>query len=510
MNKFKEKMTLNPVMTFLILILGTIVLSGFLNLIGFEATYNKLDIETGEYIATSESVESLLSLSGIKYIFTSTVSNFTAFTPLSTIIIVLIGIGIMEKSGFIKTTFTILTKYCKKYTITFVLVLMSILFSIMGDIGYAVMIPLAALMFSYGRRNPLLGIVTVFAGLTCGSGINILFTAVDSEMLTYTLANAHLIDSGYTLDTNCIVFIMTIAVILCAIIITLLAEKIGYSQVEKYEYKEEKKELRLGKREYRGLIFSITAGAIYLLIFIYNIIPGLPLSGNLLDYSQNFYIDKLFSYNSFFSNGFVFIVTMFFIILGLFYGIGAKTIKNNNDFCEDLTHSLDGTGRTLILILLGSILINVFKKTNIGTVITVSFANLIGNGNFTGIPLILILFAFSAISTLFLTNPAAKWAILSTTVIPVFMNSSLSPEFAQVIVRFGECMTIGLTPLLAYFSVYIAYIEKYNQNDKPISLFRRLRYQSLYAIIIGIVLLLLVIGWYLIGIPIGINGYIST
>ena len=111
MNKFKEKITLNPVMTFLILILITIVLSGFLNLIGFEATYNKIDITTGEYVATSESVESLLSLSGIKYIFTSTVSNFTAFTPLSMLIIILIGIGIMEKSGFIKTTFTTVT--CK-------------------------------------------------------------------------------------------------------------------------------------------------------------------------------------------------------------------------------------------------------------------------------------------------------------------------------------------------------------------------------------------------------------
>ena len=62
MNKFKEKITLNPVMTFLILILATIVLSGFLNLIGFEATYNKIDTTTGEYIVTSESVESLLSL----------------------------------------------------------------------------------------------------------------------------------------------------------------------------------------------------------------------------------------------------------------------------------------------------------------------------------------------------------------------------------------------------------------------------------------------------------------
>ena len=109
MNNFKEKMTLNPILTFLVLIAGVILLSGFLHLIGFEATYNKINLVTEEYTVTSESVESLLSLSGIKYIFSSTVANFTAFTPLSMMLIVLIGIGIMEKSGFLKTTFTILT-----------------------------------------------------------------------------------------------------------------------------------------------------------------------------------------------------------------------------------------------------------------------------------------------------------------------------------------------------------------------------------------------------------------
>lgn len=510
MNKFKEKITLNPVMTFLILILLTIVLSGFLNLIGFEATYDKINIETGEYIATSESVESLLSLSGIKYIFTSTVSNFTAFTPLSMLIIVLIGIGIMEKSGFIKTTFTILTKYCKKYTITFWLVFISVLMSITGDLGYVIMLPLSALMFSYGRRNPLLGIVATYTGLTCGSGINFLLTAIDSEMLTYTIANANNIDMNYALGTTTFLFIMAIAVVLVSIIITIITERISTRNVEKYEFKEEKKELRLGKREYRGLIFSITAGALYLLIFIYNIIPGLPFSGNFLDYTQEFYIDKLFSYNSFFSNGFVFIVTMFFIILGLFYGIGAKTIKNNNDFCEDLTHSLDGTGRAIILILLGSILINVFKKTNIGTVLTITLTNMMGNASLSGIPLIIVLFLVSTISTMFLTNPTAKWAIISTVAIPAFMNSSLSPEFAQVITRFGECATLGLTPLLAYFTVYIAYIEKYNQNDEPISLFRTLKYQIPYSVATGLILVLILLGWYLIGIPLGINGVITT
>jgi aminobenzoyl-glutamate transport protein len=201
---------------------------------------------------------------------------------------------------------------------------------------------------------------------------------------------------------------------------------------------------------------------------------------------------------------------MFFIILGLFYGIGAKTIKNNNDFCEDLTHSLDGTGRTLILIFLGSILINVFKKTNIGPVLTISLANLLESMSLSGIPLMIGLFIIVAISTLFVTNSAAKWAIISTVAVPIFMNNSLSPEFAQTIARFAECATIGITPLLAYFTIYIAYLEKYNQNEEPISLFRTLKYQIPYSVGIGIFLLLLVIGWYLVGLPIGLNGFITT
>ncbi len=255
MNRFKEKLTLNPIMTFLILILATIILSGFLNLIGFEATYNKIDVNTGEYVATSKSVESLFSLSGVKYIFTSTVSNFTAFTPLSMLIIVLIGIGIMEKSGFIKTTFTILTKYFKKYTITFTLVLVSILLSVAGDIGYVIMIPLSALIFTYGRRNPILGIVAAYAALTCGSGLSVLLTSVDSEMVSYTIANALNIDPNFTLGTMAFLFIMVVAIILISIVITVITERLSINKVEKYEYKEEKKELRLGKREYRDIIF---------------------------------------------------------------------------------------------------------------------------------------------------------------------------------------------------------------------------------------------------------------
>ena len=163
----------------------------------------------------------------------------------------------------------------------------------------------------------------------------------------------------------------------------------------------------------------------------------------------------------------------------------------------------------MILILLGSILINIFKKSNIGTVITTSLANILANGNYTGMMLIAMLFIISAISTMFLTSPSIKWSIISTTAIPAFMNNSLSPEFAQLIARFGECMTIGITPLLAYFTIYLAYIQKYNQSEKPISLFTTLKYQIIYGLVVGVILLILVLGWYLIGLPIGIDGTIS-
>ena len=506
LNKIKEKVTLNPIMTLLILIAITIVASGLLSLIGLNATYNQVDPTTGEYHQILIKVQSLFSLSGLKYIFSSTVENFASFTPLSMLIIILIGIGIMEKSGFLKTAFVLLTKYAQKKTVTFAIVLISILMSICGDIGYVIMIPISALLFHHGRRNPLLGIVASFAALTCGTGLSIFITSIDSSLLTSTLLSASVLDKNYRLGQFSFIFIMLVAVIALSILITLITEHIAVEKVAKYDFKEEKREFKLGRKEIRGLFFSFTAAAIYLLIFIYNIIPGLPFSGNLLDYSQTLYIDKLFSYNSFFSQGFIFIITMLFVILGFFYGIGARTIKNNNDLCEDLSHSLDGIGKTVILIFLTSVLLNVFEKSNIGNVFCGLLTGLLTETKFTGIPLIILFFIISAVCTILLPNPLSKWLIISGSIVPLFMNAGFTPEMTQTIFRFAEGATYGLTPLMMYYVIYLAYIEKYNQSDKPISLFTTIKYQLPYSIASGLVLLIILILWFILGIPLGIGG----
>ena len=66
------------------------------------------------------------------------------------------------------------------------------------------------------------------------------------------------------------------------------------------------------------------------------IIPGLPLSGGLLDPNGARYIEMLFGANSLFNKGFVFIVTLLFVVIGYFYGIMTKSIKSSKDFTEQI------------------------------------------------------------------------------------------------------------------------------------------------------------------------------
>ena len=107
MKKLKNKILLHPIMTFLILILITIILSGIFGMLGLSTSYNTVNAIRGGYDSTPVAVKSLLNLSGLKLIFRTTVSNFSAFAPLSMLLITLIGIGIMDKSGFLSSFFTL-------------------------------------------------------------------------------------------------------------------------------------------------------------------------------------------------------------------------------------------------------------------------------------------------------------------------------------------------------------------------------------------------------------------
>lgn len=504
MNKIKKKITLHPIMTFFILIIGTIFLSSLFGLFSLSTNYNMINMVRGDYDTVTVAVHSLLNLSGLKLIFRTTVANFAAFTPLVMLLIILVGVGIMDKSGFLQSFFALVTRNAAKFRTTVIISFLLILSSIIGDIAFVALIPITALFFKYSKRNPKAGVILAFACLTCGTGINIFMNSIDSSLTEYTRLSALSLDASYNISYFAHFYVMIFMTILMSFVIAGITEKVIIPRLGKYEEAEDEEEFYLDKRKKKGLILSLTVSTIYFLIFAYSIIPGLPFSGSLLDYSQKLYIDKLFGYNSFFNQGFVFIMTLAFVLCGLFYGIGAKTIKSHRDVCTFLGHSLDGIGKSLVLLLFASALISIFKETNIGNVLTALAANFISNSHITGVPLIFITFILVALLSLIVPSPVTSWSILSSSVVPVFMNAGMTPEFAGLVFRAGQSVTYGLTPLMAYFVIYLAFMDSYSKEDE-LTMFGSIKMILPYSLATAIIWLSLLIILYILGLPIGIG-----
>lgn len=507
--KIRNKVKLHPVMSVLIIIFGVIILSLLLSIFNFSFSYTTINSSRGEYISTTESIINMFSLHGLKYIFANTVANFANYKVLSNLIIMLIGIGVMEKSGFLQTALGLLTRKTKKRTITFVIILICLLSSIMGDIPFLAIIPLSGLIFKYGKRNPNIGVISSYAALTCGYGLSIFFTSIDSSLANLTTISTKMLDSNFTFNTFSLILFMTVSILVLSLVLTYITENVIAKKLPKYEYVDDlEMEFNPSKVELKGLILSIFASIIYLIIIIYNIIPGLPLSGNFLNYCESLYIDKLFSAKSFFSNGFVFIITILFVIMGLVYGIVAKKIKNSRDFVDALGYSLNGIGKTLVYIFVGSTLISIFKYSNIGNVVVAGLTNLIVSSNFTGLALVFLLFVCSIIATIFVPGSVNKWTIMSSSVVPTFLNAGMSSQFTQLIFRLGECVSIGITPIFAYYIIYLAYLERGSQSKNELSIVDSIRFMLPYSAVTAFTFIALIILWYLINIPLGVNGFV--
>lgn len=515
-----KKFYLHPITSLILASFIVVLLSAIFSAFEMQATYNTVNPNTHTLESTIVAVENMLSFDGMKFIISNAATNFISFTPLVTLLIALIGLSFAEATGFIEAFSRRHVKKLSYTQMTFIVILVATISSLINEIGYAILIPLVATIYATNGRNPLTGIVTAFCGVAFGYGVSVFVGSAEVSLMSYTASAAYLVDDTAHISLTSNLIFIIVATIILSIVGTIIIEKIISPKLGKYKVKddlskteelriidleeEEQQRIEREKKQKQGLRLSLISFIIIVLLFIYMIIPGLPNSGMLLDMKENTYLNQLFGPNSYFQDGFTYMVSLLFLLMGIFYGVGAKSIKSDKKLIEKTAESFSKTGSIIILLFVASQFIAIFKKANIGTVITAWFANLINYLNFSGIPLILIALLLIAVSNLLVATPAAKWAIFSPVVVPLFMQSNISPQFAQIILRAGDSMTNGITPLLGYFAIYVGYLNIYNfDRTKPITIRKSISMLLPYFGIIFATWLLLIIGWYIIGLPIG-------
>lgn len=518
--KFK-KYNLHPVMTFIVLTIITIVLSAIFSGLGLQASYKTINPNTLELENNLVTIENLLNYNGLKYIISSSAKNFASFAPLVNLIISLIGLSVAYATGLIDAFTKRITLNIDNKKLTFLMILFATISSLINDVGYVILIPLSAIIYSANKRNPQLGIITAFCGVAFGYGATIFVGSSDVALINDTTTSARLIDPIFHVGLTSNLYVMIISTIITSIVGTIIIEKLvspKFSKVKQKEIDSNTKEINIEEiketeqnkieseiREKKGLRKTLIFSIIFMLLFAYMLIPSLPFSGLLLDTNETTYLKQIFGNNSYFQDGFTYMVSLYFVIAGIVYGINAKTLTSSKDIFQKCEHYLSESAVVFVLLFFASQFIAIFKKTNIGLLILTYMTGFISKSSFSGIVLIISVMILIAISNLFITTPAAKWAVLSPVVVPIMMRSNISPQFSQFILRAADSMTKGITPLLAYFAIYIGYINIYNTNKETVTIKEGIKYIMPYCLIMSLTWVLIILGWYLLGAPIGIG-----
>ena len=200
----------HPVLMFLYLILFIIVLSHILYLVGVSATEEiavavpseeMIDEHGGlggsdvpypetpdlgnydpEYEIVTETIPvvSLLTVDGIRFIFTSFVDNFAGFAVVAVVFVAMMGVGVAEHAGMMGALIRKLVAVAPRRLIAFILIFVGVLSSIASDAGYLILIPLSAAAFMTLGRHPLAGMAAAFAGVGAIFAVNLLITPIDS------------------------------------------------------------------------------------------------------------------------------------------------------------------------------------------------------------------------------------------------------------------------------------------------------------------------------------------
>ncbi len=444
----------------------------------------------------------LLSVAGLHMILTGMVVNFTSFAPLGTVLVALLGIGVMESSGFMSTALRKLVLSAPRQLLTFAIVFAGILSNTASEVGYVVLVPLGAMIFLAVGRNPIAGLAAAFAGVSGGYSANLLLGTIDPLLAGLSEEAAHIIDGSIEVNPAANYYFMFVSTFFIAMVGTWVTEKIVVPRLGPYKGDARPEELNdITSDEKRGLKYA--GYAFYIIVFLM-LWATMPISGGIWDSvpGSGFLRDPSTGdlLRSPFMSGIVAMIFIIAAVIGIAYGIGAGTLKSNDDVINGMGKSMSTLGTYIVLVFFAAQFVAYFNWTNLGLIFAIKGAETIGSIGMGRIPLMISLVLISSLINLVIGSASAKWAIMAPVFIPMFMLLGYSPEFTQMAYRIGDSVTNIISPMMSYFALIVAFMEKYDKNAGIGTIIATMLPYSVAFLIFWLALMII---WITLGLPIG-------
>lgn len=480
----------HPVILFIILALLIILVSEIMARFGTPVTY--FDAAAGEDVTVG--AVSLVSGEGLAYIFNNAVSNFTGFAPLGTVLVAMLGVGVAEWTGLISTTLKKLLSNVPPMLLSAAVVFAGINSNIASDAGYVVVIPLGAIIFAGAGRHPIAGLAAGFAGVSGGFSANLMFGPTDALLVGIT--NEALSSAGinYEVAVTANWYFLIVSTFVLTIVGAYVTDKFVEPRLGEYTGDYRPSNEPITDVENKGLRNALIALLVFLGIMALLMIPqNAPL--RMLDETTG-----QMTLNNFLSQGLLFMIFLLFAVPGYFYGKTTGKITTSHDFVKGMSESMSSMGGYLVLAFFAAQFINYFSYTNLGTIIAVSGADLLRTVGFVGLPLILAFIIVTAFINLFIGSASAKWAIMAPIFAPMLYSLQITPEMTLMAYRIADSTTNIISPLMSYFAMIIVFAQRYDKKSGIGTLISTMLSYSIAFLITWSILLVI---WYVIGLPLG-------
>ena len=475
----------HPATLFVIMAAVVIVASAIASALGVSATHPG----TGAVVRPV----SLISVAGLHRMLTEMVSNFTGFAPLGTVLVAMLGIAVAEGSGLISAGLKLVVLSAPKRLLTAALVFAGVMSNTASEIGYVLLLPLAAVIFASVGRHPLVGLAAAFAGVSGGYSANLLLGTVDPLLAGLSEEAARIIDPAYVVNPAANYYFMATSTFFITAAGTLVTEKIVEPRFGAWRGAADDTNVatELTPAERRGLRWTAVAAVLLVALLLWGTVPGDgflrdPATGSLL--------------RSPFMSGIVALIFIAGAWLGLVFGIAARTIRNDSDVMKAMGKSMETLGIYLVLVFFAAQFVAYFNWTNLGLILAVKGADVLRSANLGTIPLVIGFVLLSATINLFMGSASAKWAIMAPVFVPMLMLLGYTPEFTQAAYRVGDSVTNIISPMMSYFALIVAFMQRYDPGAGIGTIVATMLPYTVTFLIVWTALLIL---WISAGLPLG-------
>jgi aminobenzoyl-glutamate transport protein len=488
----------HPVTLFACFAIGIVLLSGVAAWFGLSVIDPRPEGIPGRSADGVIRVVSLVSVDGLQRIVSNLVSNFTGFPPLGVVLVALLGVSIAEHSGLIGAAMRGLVLGAAPHMVTITVVFTGIVSNTAAELGYVVLIPLAAAIFHSLGRHPLAGLAAAFAGVSGGYSANLFIGTVDPLLAGFTEAAARLLDPTYTVGPEANWYFMIASTFLITILGAAVTEKIVEPKLGRYRPCEAETGLDTGElqpltaTERRALKGAGLAFLGLLALIAITVVPAWgvlrhPVTGDVA--------------GSPFLKGVVVYIFITFAIPGLVYGRLAGTLRNDRDAIDAMAKGMSSMGLYIVLVFFAAQFVAFFGWSNLGAIFAVKGATFLQELGLTGPLLFLLFIAMCGFVNLTLGSASAQWAITAPIFVPMLMIVGYSPEVIQAAYRIGDSVTNIITPMMSYFGLILAVACRY---QKQLGIGTLIAIMLPYSMVFFIGWTLLFMLWvFVLGLPVG-------